>query len=149
MAMDFNRYIALRRLLLAAASPPRSVDLMEAAEVCGITVLETNDPEGILVTFRDGQDPILTIAPNTSRLAFALALAAAALCPGSRVGIRDKAVIKDPEVCTLALDLLLPPNALAAIPESERSIENLAKRFRLSPPLVHLCLHRGHGPCPV
>lgn len=147
--MDPDRHDALRRLVLEAASPPRSVDLLEAAEACGIAVLETDGPDGLPAPLEDGKSPLLTIAPGTNRLAFALALAAAALRPGSRAGAGDPAVVQDPEVCTLALDLLLPPPALAVLPEAERTPAALARRFRLPEPLVLLCLGRGRGPCPV
>lgn len=147
--MDPDRHDALRRLVLEAAQPPRSVDLIAAADACGIAVLETDGPEGLAAPLEDGQAPILRLSPGTNRLAFALAIAAAALRPGSRPGVADPEIIKDPEVCTLALDLLLPPPALAAIPPEERTPEILARRFRLPEPLVLLCLGRGRGPCPV
>jgi hypothetical protein len=147
--MDPARHDALRRLILEAASPPRSVDLIEAADACGIAVLETDGPEALAAPFEDGCAPLLRISPGTNRLAFALALAAAALRPGSRDGVGDPTVIRDPEVCALALDLLLPPPALAALPAAERTPDVLARRFRLPEPLVLLCLGRGRGPCPV
>ncbi len=147
--MNPDRHDALRRLIIEAASPPRSVNLLEAAKACGITVLESDGPEGLPAPLKDGRTPLLTIAPGTNRLAFSLALAAAALRPGSHAGVGDPEIIKNPEICTLALDLLLPPPALAALPEAERTPAALARRFRLPEPLVLLCLRRGRGPCPV
>jgi hypothetical protein len=146
---DPARHDALRRFILETVSPLRSVDFIEAADACGIAVLESDGVEALAAPFEDRCAPLLRISPGTNRLAFALALAAAALRPGFRGGMGDPAVIRDPEVSPLARDLLLPPPALAALPAVERTPDTSARRFRLPEPLVLLCLGRSPGPCPV